>query len=90
MYIVYCFIRLFFYTLTDMGRCEITRGRQALELRSNLSERRSLTDHIETSEHCSASYSARNLQWAVAHGTLLTNTILVYRILQDFSCLKMI
>ncbi|XP_026160675.1 MALT paracaspase 2 [Mastacembelus armatus] len=50
----------------DMGRCEITRGRQALELRSNLSERRSLTDQIQTSE-CSASYSARNLQWAVAH-----------------------
>ncbi|KAM9358084.1 MALT paracaspase 2 [Symphorus nematophorus] len=50
----------------DMGRCEITRGRQALELRSNLSERRSLIDKIETAE-CSASYSARNLQWAVAH-----------------------
>lgn len=51
-----------------MGRFEITRGRQALELRSNLSERRSLTDPIQTSEHGSASYSARNLQWAVAHG----------------------
>ncbi|XP_051233969.1 MALT paracaspase 2 [Dicentrarchus labrax] len=50
----------------DMGRCDITRGRQALELRSNLSERRSLTDRIQTAE-CSASYSARNLQWAVAH-----------------------
>uniref|UniRef100_A0A8D0A9H9 Scaffold attachment factor B n=1 Tax=Sander lucioperca TaxID=283035 RepID=A0A8D0A9H9_SANLU len=50
----------------DMGRCEITRGRQALELRSNLSERRSLTDQIQTSE-CSASHSARNLQWTVAH-----------------------
>ncbi|XP_068447877.1 MALT paracaspase 2 isoform X2 [Clinocottus analis] len=50
----------------DMGCCEITRGRQALELRSNLSERRSLTDQIETTE-CSASHSARNLQWAVAH-----------------------
>ncbi|XP_067370613.1 MALT paracaspase 2 isoform X2 [Channa argus] len=50
----------------DMGRCEITRGRQALELRSNLSERRALTDQIQASE-CSASYSARNLQWAVAH-----------------------
>ncbi|KAK2835573.1 hypothetical protein Q5P01_016057 [Channa striata] len=50
----------------DMGRCEITRGRQALELRSNLSERRSLTDKIQTAE-CSASDSARNLQWAVAH-----------------------
>lgn len=55
----------------DMGRCAITRGRQALELRSNLSERRSLTDQIQTTE-CSASYSARNLQWAVAHGTLST------------------
>ncbi|XP_070688146.1 MALT paracaspase 2 [Pempheris klunzingeri] len=50
----------------DMGRCEITRGRQALELRSNLSERRSLTDRIQMSD-CSASHSARNLQWAVAH-----------------------
>ncbi|XP_041646390.1 MALT paracaspase 2 isoform X2 [Cheilinus undulatus] len=50
----------------DMGRFEITRGRQALELRSNLSERRSLTDQIQASE-CSASQSARNLQWAVAH-----------------------
>uniref|UniRef100_A0A3B4U4H5 MALT paracaspase 2 n=1 Tax=Seriola dumerili TaxID=41447 RepID=A0A3B4U4H5_SERDU len=50
----------------DMGRCVITRGRQALELRSNLSERRSLTDQIQAAE-CSASYSARNLQWAVAH-----------------------
>ncbi|XP_011613098.1 MALT paracaspase 2 isoform X1 [Takifugu rubripes] len=51
----------------DMGRFEITRGRQALELRSNLSERRSLTDPIMTPENCSASSSARNLQWAVAH-----------------------
>ncbi|XP_061540629.1 MALT paracaspase 2 isoform X2 [Phycodurus eques] len=50
----------------DMGRFEITRGRQALELRSNLSERRSLTDLIQTSD-CSVAYSTRNLQWAVAH-----------------------
>uniref|UniRef100_H3DDE6 MALT paracaspase 2 n=1 Tax=Tetraodon nigroviridis TaxID=99883 RepID=H3DDE6_TETNG len=51
----------------DMGHLEITRGRQALELRSNLSERRSLTDPIRTPEYCSLSSSARNLQWAVAH-----------------------
>ncbi|XP_043985949.1 MALT paracaspase 2 isoform X1 [Gambusia affinis] len=50
----------------DMGRCAITRGRQALELRSNLSERRSLTDHIQPLDS-SASDSARNLQWAIAH-----------------------
>uniref|UniRef100_A0A667YE20 MALT paracaspase 2 n=1 Tax=Myripristis murdjan TaxID=586833 RepID=A0A667YE20_9TELE len=50
----------------DMGRCEITRGRQALELRSNLSERRSLTDRIHNSD-CPAASSARNLQWGIAH-----------------------
>ncbi|XP_074524477.1 MALT paracaspase 2 isoform X2 [Halichoeres trimaculatus] len=50
----------------DMGHCKITKGRQALELRSNLSERRSLTDQIQASD-CSASQSARNLQWAIAH-----------------------
>ncbi|NXS99418.1 MALT1 protein, partial [Jacana jacana] len=49
----------------DMGTLEITRGRQALELRSNLSERRALTDPI-----CSTGQdesSVRNLQWAKAH-----------------------
>ncbi|KAM8888464.1 MALT paracaspase 2 [Synchiropus picturatus] len=50
----------------DMGHCCLTRGRQALELRSNLSERRSLTDQINTQD-CCAAYSARNMQWAVAH-----------------------
>uniref|UniRef100_A0A8C8HID6 MALT paracaspase 2 n=1 Tax=Oncorhynchus tshawytscha TaxID=74940 RepID=A0A8C8HID6_ONCTS len=50
----------------DMGRCEITRGRQALELRSNLSERRALTDRIQSSG-CPETTSARNLQWAIAH-----------------------
>ncbi|NWH47804.1 MALT1 protein, partial [Fregata magnificens] len=49
----------------DMGTLEITRGRQALELRSNLSERRALTDPIcpPGRDEC----SARNLQWAKAH-----------------------
>ncbi|XP_036376555.1 MALT paracaspase 2 [Megalops cyprinoides] len=50
----------------DMGQCEITRGRQALELRSNLSERRALTDRIQCSD-CPAATSARNLQWSIAH-----------------------
>uniref|UniRef100_A0A3P8Z5C6 MALT paracaspase 2 n=1 Tax=Esox lucius TaxID=8010 RepID=A0A3P8Z5C6_ESOLU len=50
----------------DMGRCDITRGRQALELRSNLSERRALTDRIQSSG-CPETASARNLQWAIAH-----------------------
>ncbi|KAG5276112.1 hypothetical protein AALO_G00128020 [Alosa alosa] len=49
----------------DMGQCRITRGRQALELRSNLSERRALTDKIQSTD-CPVT-SARNLQWAIAH-----------------------
>ncbi|NXL85022.1 MALT1 protein, partial [Alectura lathami] len=49
----------------DMGTLEITRGRQALELRSNLSERRALTDPIRPSGQDET--SARNLQWAKAH-----------------------
>ncbi|XP_069505523.1 mucosa-associated lymphoid tissue lymphoma translocation protein 1-like isoform X2 [Ambystoma mexicanum] len=50
----------------DMGTCEITKGKQALELRSNLSERRALTDRIKTTEG-SDELSARNLQWSKAH-----------------------
>lgn len=50
----------------DMGRCLITRGRQALELRSNLSERRALTDRIQAPD-CKVTASTRNLQWAIAH-----------------------
>ncbi|KAL2089816.1 hypothetical protein ACEWY4_014504 [Coilia grayii] len=49
----------------DMGQCRITQGRQALELRSNLSERRALTDKIQSTD-CPVT-SARNLQWAIAH-----------------------
>ncbi|XP_065434208.1 mucosa-associated lymphoid tissue lymphoma translocation protein 1 homolog isoform X3 [Chrysemys picta bellii] len=50
----------------DMGTLEITKGRQALELRSNLSERRALTDPIKLSEG-PEEFSVRNLQWAKAH-----------------------
>ncbi|NXF50951.1 MALT1 protein, partial [Oceanites oceanicus] len=49
----------------DMGTLEITRGRQALELCSNLSERRALTDPICPLGRDES--SARNLQWAKAH-----------------------
>ncbi|NXO02434.1 MALT1 protein, partial [Rhinopomastus cyanomelas] len=49
----------------DMGTLEITRGRQALELRSNLSERRALTDPVCPPAQDES--SARNLQWAKAH-----------------------
>ncbi|XP_009072605.1 PREDICTED: LOW QUALITY PROTEIN: mucosa-associated lymphoid tissue lymphoma translocation protein 1-like, partial [Acanthisitta chloris] len=49
----------------NMGTLEITRGRQALELRSNLSERRALTDPVRPARRDES--SARNLQWAKAH-----------------------
>lgn len=50
----------------DMGKCRLTKGRQALEIRSSLSEKRALTDPIQGAP-CSAEALVRNLQWAKAH-----------------------
>ncbi|KAM4710149.1 LOW QUALITY PROTEIN: mucosa-associated lymphoid tissue lymphoma translocation protein 1 [Discoglossus pictus] len=50
----------------DMGRCLLTKGMQALEIRSSLSERRALTDPILQTA-CSPESLTRNLQWAKAH-----------------------
>ncbi|XP_007901276.1 mucosa-associated lymphoid tissue lymphoma translocation protein 1 isoform X2 [Callorhinchus milii] len=50
----------------DMGTCDLTKGKQALEIRSSLSEKRALTDPIRSSG-CSVESLARNLQWAKAH-----------------------
>uniref|UniRef100_A0A2K6GXQ6 MALT1 paracaspase n=1 Tax=Propithecus coquereli TaxID=379532 RepID=A0A2K6GXQ6_PROCO len=50
----------------DMGKCHLTKGKQALEIRSSLSEKRALTDPIQGTEH-SAESLVRNLQWAKAH-----------------------
>ncbi|XP_063176650.1 mucosa-associated lymphoid tissue lymphoma translocation protein 1 isoform X5 [Chroicocephalus ridibundus] len=50
----------------DMGKCHLTRGKQALEIRSSLSEKRALTDPIQQTVS-SAESLARNLQWAKAH-----------------------
>ncbi|XP_051893764.1 mucosa-associated lymphoid tissue lymphoma translocation protein 1-like [Pristis pectinata] len=50
----------------DMGKCELTKGRQALEIRSSLSERRSLRDKINPPDYYDE-FSARNLQWAKAN-----------------------
>ncbi|XP_069076351.1 mucosa-associated lymphoid tissue lymphoma translocation protein 1 isoform X2 [Pleurodeles waltl] len=50
----------------DMGKFHLTRGKQALEIRSSLSEKRALTDPVQQSE-CSAESLARNKQWAKAH-----------------------
>ncbi|XP_026974429.1 mucosa-associated lymphoid tissue lymphoma translocation protein 1 isoform X4 [Sagmatias obliquidens] len=50
----------------DMGKCHLTKGKQALEIRSSLSEKRALTDPIQGTAH-SAESLVRNLQWAKAH-----------------------
>ncbi|XP_069819289.1 mucosa-associated lymphoid tissue lymphoma translocation protein 1 isoform X2 [Dendropsophus ebraccatus] len=50
----------------DMGRCLLTKGMQALEIRSSLSARRALTDPIQQ-KACSPESLARNLQWAKAN-----------------------
>ncbi|NXS08683.1 MALT1 protein, partial [Neodrepanis coruscans] len=50
----------------DMGKCPLTKGKQALEIRSSLSEKRALTDPIQQTTSCAESL-ARNLQWAKAH-----------------------
>uniref|UniRef100_A0A8C4UBE5 MALT1 paracaspase n=1 Tax=Falco tinnunculus TaxID=100819 RepID=A0A8C4UBE5_FALTI len=50
----------------DMGKCHLTKGKQALEIRSSLSEKRALTDPIQQTT-ASAESLARNLQWAKAH-----------------------
>ncbi|XP_056400405.1 mucosa-associated lymphoid tissue lymphoma translocation protein 1 isoform X2 [Hyla sarda] len=50
----------------DMGRCLLTKGMQALEIRSSLSARRALTDPIQH-KACSPESLARNLQWEKAN-----------------------
>ncbi|XP_020850545.1 mucosa-associated lymphoid tissue lymphoma translocation protein 1 isoform X3 [Phascolarctos cinereus] len=50
----------------DMGKCHLTKGKQALEIRSSLSEKRALTDPIQQTL-CSPESLVRNLQWAKAH-----------------------
>uniref|UniRef100_A0A8C0YL48 MALT paracaspase 1 n=2 Tax=Cyprinus carpio TaxID=7962 RepID=A0A8C0YL48_CYPCA len=50
----------------DMGQFDPTKGKQALEIRSSLSERRSLTDPIRPGD-CSDAAEAHNLLWSKAH-----------------------
>uniref|UniRef100_A0A4W4HF00 MALT paracaspase 1 n=1 Tax=Electrophorus electricus TaxID=8005 RepID=A0A4W4HF00_ELEEL len=50
----------------DMGQFDPTKGKQALEIRSSLSERRSLTDPILPGD-CSDVAQAHSLLWTKAH-----------------------
>ncbi|KAM9446393.1 mucosa-associated lymphoid tissue lymphoma translocation protein 1 isoform 1-T1 [Clarias gariepinus] len=62
----------------DMGQFDPTKGKQALEIRSSLSERRSLTDPILPGE-CSDVVQAHSLLWATAHELPESMTL-------DFEC----
>nr|XP_040051163.1 mucosa-associated lymphoid tissue lymphoma translocation protein 1 isoform X2 [Gasterosteus aculeatus aculeatus] len=50
----------------DMGQFDATKGKQALEIRSSLSDRRALTDPILPGDSADLAH-ARSLQWAKAH-----------------------
>ncbi|XP_008416238.1 mucosa-associated lymphoid tissue lymphoma translocation protein 1 isoform X2 [Poecilia reticulata] len=50
----------------DMGQFDATKGKQALEIRSSLSERRALTDPILPSDSADLVH-AHSRQWAKAH-----------------------
>lgn len=50
-----------------MGQFDATKGKQALEIRSSLSERRALTDSIMPSDSPDLAH-AHSRQWAKAHG----------------------
>lgn len=63
-------LKIFTSYLLDMGKCHLTKGKQALEIRSSLSEKRALTDPIQGTSY-SAESLVRNLQWAKAHGTVI-------------------
>lgn len=52
-----------------MGQFDATKGKQALEIRSSLSERRALTDPILPSDSADHTHSR---QWAKAHGKFKT------------------
>ena len=52
---------------SDMGQFDPTKGKQALEIRSSLSERRALTDPVLPT-HGADLALAHNRQWAKAHG----------------------
>lgn len=50
----------------DMGQFDATKGKQALEIRSSLSERRALTDPIQPCDSADLAH-ADSRQWAKAH-----------------------
>jgi len=63
----------------DMGQFDATKGKQALEIRSSLSERRALTDPILPGDNVDLAHT-RSLQWSKAHGEF-ANTSWIFKCL---------
>lgn len=65
---------LIYVLCTDMGQFDATKGKQALEIRSSLSERRALTDPILPGDSADLAH-AHSRQWAKAHGEFSTRDL---------------
>ena len=57
----------------DMGQFDPTKGKQALEIRSSLSERRALTDPVLPGDSADVTL-LQSRQWAKVHGERRTRT----------------
>lgn len=62
------------FLCADMGQFDATKGKQALEIRSSLSERRALTDPILPGDSADLAH-AHSRQWAKAHGEYKTLSV---------------
>lgn len=81
---------LIYVLRTDMGQFDATKGKQALEIRSSLSERRALTDPILPGDSADLAH-AHSRQWAKAHGEFSTidlkHFFICYLCLENRFCL---
>lgn len=64
---------IYYFLCPDMGQFDATKGKQALEIRSSLSERRALSDPIQPGDSADLAH-ARSLQWSKTHGEFITQT----------------
>lgn len=60
-------LKVYILLCVDMGQFDATKGKQALEIRSSLSERRALTDPILPGNGADMAHTLSR-HWAKAHG----------------------
>lgn len=63
----YKVLKIYILLCADMGQFNATKGKQALEIRSSLSERRALTDPILPGNGADMAHTFSR-HWAKAHG----------------------